>query len=490
MRAQLAFSLAVVLSAVGCDVILGAGDYKVAETGGGGSGAGTSDGGGPGSTTSSTMTTSSSTSTGMGGQGGDAPGPCDIPADQKPLVPIDGEITQDFTLTCDKTYRITGEVFVQPPAVLTIEPGTTVFGDKVTGAALVIRPGAKIEAVGTPNAPIVFTSEGGQFADPGDWGGVVILGDAPINALDAMNMPVQAKVEGILDEANAYYGGSDVNDDSGTLAYIRIEYGGKAIAPNNELNGLTFGGVGRATEVHHIMVRQTTDDCFEFFGGDVDVHHLICQAPGDDGFDWDFGYTGRMQFLVLQQDVAYPAPQDMNGFEGDNDAAGSANVPLSEPTIYNVTLCGQDYNQGQQYGALLRKNTRAHIFNTVFSGFEAGVDVRNASGPSLELKSSVFFGNTLVAYPEDQASPYNDDDGLFDELGWINTPAYNNSLGDPGIPGCDDMNTLSLVPSNAPQNGVAPPDDGFFDATADYVGAFRDATDDWATGAWVVWSPQ
>lgn len=215
------------------------------------------------------------------------------------------------------------------------------------------------------------------------------------------------------------------------------------------------------------------------------MKHLICQAPGDDGFDWDFGYTGRMQFLVLQQDVAYPAPQDMNGFEADNDPAGSGNTPISEPTIYNVTLCGQDYNVGQQYGALLRKNTRAHIFNAIVSGFEAGVDVRNASGPLLEFESSVFFGNTRTAYPEDQPSPYNDDDVMFDEAAWLSLPANSNSFADPQVAGCDDMATLDLAPG-IPVVGATSPADGFFDA-APYAGAFADAADDWATGEWVVW---
>ncbi|NUO48793.1 MAG: hypothetical protein HOV80_08055 [Polyangiaceae bacterium] len=409
----------------------------------------------------------------------------------KPIVTIDGDVTADFTLSCDRTYKITGEVFVQPPAVLTIQPGTTVFGDKVTGAALVIRPGAKIHAQGEPDNPIVFTSEGGQFADPGDWGGLVILGDAPINSLDSMGNEVQTKVEGIVNEANAYYGGQNADDNSGILSYVRVEYGGKAIAPNNELNGITFGGVGRGTKVDHVMVRQTTDDCFEFFGGTVDASHLICQAPGDDGFDWDLGYVGRLQFLVLQQDVSYPTPGDMNGFEGDNDAASSANVPISEPTIYNATLCGQDYSMPQQYGALLRHGTRAHILNTVISGFEAAVDIRDGdgTGAGFEIRGSVFFDNTQVAYPEDQASPYGDDDSGFNEAAWLSNPANANSVADVGITGCDDMNSLSLVPSAQPGNAVAPPADGFFDPTAIYAGAFRDADDTWAMGSWVVWAP-
>ncbi len=500
MRTSNIGSLVLVLSLAGCDLIIGAGDYRVGLDGGGGTagngasgGSGGADGGGGATNGGGGMGGMASggmggmASGGMGGMGGMGPNPCDLPIEDKATVTVEGEITSDFTLTCDKNYKLTGEVFVQAPAVLTIEANTTIFGDKMTGAALVIRPGAKIDAVGEPDRPIVFTSEGGEFSDPGDWGGLVILGNAPINVLDANSMEIQGTVEGIVDVNGAKYGGNLPNDNSGRLEYVRVEYGGKAIAPNNELNGVTFGGVGSGTVVSHVMVRQTTDDCFEFFGGTVNVSHLICQAPGDDGFDWDLGYSGNMQFLVLQQDVAYPVPQDMNGFEGDNDAAGSGNLPLSEPTIYNVTLCGQDYNAGQQYGMLLRKNTRAHIFNALISGFEAGVDVRNGSGPQLEFENSVLFGNTLAAYPENAAAPYNDDDAGFDELAWLATPANNVGSADPGIPGCDNMNMLNLVPANTPSNGVAPVG-SFFDTTANFVGAFRDANDDWAQGAWVVWS--
>ncbi len=481
MRARAAslLALSVFAASSGCELVTGVDDYHLLPTGAGGST----------SSSMASMSTSASMDSTASGTGG-ATG-CDVPEAQKPIVQVDGEIDASQTLSCDKRYRLLGEVFVKPPAILTIQAGTEVFGDKTTGAALVIMPGAKIVANGTKDNPIVFTSEGGQFADPGDWGGIVLLGNAPTNLKDGNGMPMQGTVEGILTTQNALYGGSNPDDSSGSLQFVRVEYGGKAIAPNNELNGITFAGVGRGTIVDHVMVRQTTDDCFEFFGGTVQAKHLLCQAPGDDGFDWDNGFTGKLQFLLLQQDVAYPVPQDMNGFEGDNDAANSANAPLSEPTIYNATLCGQDYLAGQQYGALLRKSTRAHLFNLFVSGFEAGVDVRDAADPTLELSSSILFGNAQVAYPETGVAPYNDDDVAFDELAWLMEPTHSNAFTDPGIAGCNDMTSLQLKPAAPITAGAAtPPSDGFFDATANYVGAFRDANDDWATGAWVVWANQ
>jgi hypothetical protein len=377
---------------------------------------------------------------------------------------------------------------VKAPATLSIQAGTTIFGDLVSGGVLVVEPGAKLEANGQKERPIVFTSEGGEFADPGDWGGVVLLGLAPINEKDINGDPIQKQAEGLL--TTALFGGSNPNDSSGSLQYVRFEYGGTAVAAGNEVNGLTLNGIGDGTLIDHIMVRKTTDDCFEFFGGTVNAKHLICQAPGDDGIDWDLGYTGKIQFAIIQQDVQPEVTLgDMNGFEGDNDATGSANTPLSSPTIFNATLCGQNYATGEQYGTLLRKATRGNFGNLFISGFEGGIDLRNAVDPALQIRGSLYFGNVQVAYPETAPAPLNDDDGGVDEIAWLSGFGNTLSASDPGIAGCNVMTALDLKPTRAIP-GVTPPDDGFFDATATYAGAFRDADDDWATGAWVKWQAQ
>src|SRR5262249_50438505 len=156
--------------------------------------------------------------------------------------------------------------------------------------------------------------------------------------------------------------------------------------------------------------------------GTVNAKHLICVNNGDDGFDWDFGYRGRLQFLALQQDPA--VADDTNGFEGDNDAAPDLAMPLSEPTIYNASLCGKNVDvDKQQYGMLLRRNTLGHIFNTIATGFEAGVDVRDAD-TSVEVQSSIFFGNVTqnIAYVEDDSDMgvHKNDDNGFDEVAWFN----------------------------------------------------------------------
>lgn len=473
----------------GCNLVLGSDEYAV-RTDDGGGGAGASTGGG-GATDDGGGAMGAGATEGGGGSGGAPPDLCDRPAEDKPLVSLEADVDASFTMTCDKTYVLVGERFVNAPAVLTIEAGTTIFGDLATGGVLVVMPGAKIEAEGTADRPIVFTSQGGAFADPGDWGGVILLGNAPINARDGNGDPVQKQIEGLV--SPAFYGGSNANDSSGTLQYVRIEYGGTAIAPGNEVNGLTFGGVGRGTVVDHVMVRKTTDDCFEWFGGTVNATHLICQAPGDDAFDWDYGFTGKIQFAVLQQDLdpEVTVSNDTNGFEGDNDATGTSNAPLSEPTIYNVTLCGQDYAVGDQFGLVLRRATRGHIGNAFVSGFQGGLDLRNTVDAQLEIVGSIFYDNGVVAYAEVDGgtSLLADDDGGLDEVDWLTSAGNALDPSDPGIPGCDVMNQLLLKPVAAITDpAVVPPDDGFFDTSAEFVGAFRDAEDDWASGAWVRWT--
>jgi hypothetical protein len=431
------------------------------------------------------------------GQGGSASGangdsghdPCLVA--QKPLVEVSSSITQDFTLSCDKEYLLIGTVFVDTGVTLTVQPGTTIKGSpQPNPGILVVRPGARLVAAGTSTRPIVFTSAAAQGAKkPGDWGGVIILGRAPSNHRDAGGQPTTGNVEGLTSGGD--YGGGDADDDSGVLKYVRIEYSGVAIAPNNEVNGLTFGGVGRRTIVDYVQVRHTADDCFEFFGGTVNAKHLICHMNGDDGFDWDNGYQGKLQFLALQQDPS--VADETNGFEGDNDALGSANTPLSAPTIYNATLCGKNADPAkQQFGMLLRRGTRATIANTIAIGFEAGIDIRDAS-TQIDLKSSILFGNIVrnVAYEEDgsNADTQKDDDALFNELTWFATPDNKNSERDPGIVGCFSADSPNFAPpTSLTQNAATPPNDGFFDSTASYIGAFRNGNDRWAAESWIVWS--
>ncbi|MBX3207260.1 MAG: hypothetical protein KF764_19590 [Labilithrix sp.] len=459
-------------------------------------------GGAPPPSTSSGTSGTSGTSGGNDTDGGSSSGD---PAN-RPQETVEGEITASRTLSADKTWLLKGLVSVKPGATLTIEKGTVIKGDNASKAILLIEAGAKIDAVGTPDEPIVFTSQAaeGQKA-AGDWGGVIILGNAPINVKDANGNPIQQSIEGILAAGvgtNSKYGGDKPDESSGRLQYIRIEYSGVVIGDNNEVNGLTFGGVGRGTVVDHIQIRQTLDDCFEFFGGTVDAKYLACQHNEDDGFDFDLGYTGRLQFLVLQQDPTHEG--DDNGFESDNDAQGTGALPLTAPTVYNATVCGKNVSLAkEQYGLLLRKNTRGTYRNLVVSGFQAALDIRDGIGApgELTIANSVFFNSKgagsyvvtdHIAFVENGSTagqPDRDDDNGLDEVAWFKGQA-GNAWTDPGVTGCFNASAPVFGPTASLTEGAAtPPNDGFFDTTASYKGAFKDANDKWATtGKWVVWA--
>ncbi|AKT39686.1 hypothetical protein [Chondromyces crocatus] len=401
---------------------------------------------------------------------------------------LSGSITESRTLTADTEWTLGGVVFVEEGATLTIEPGTVIKGDAASLGTLVIEPGAKLMARGTADAPIVFTSQ----APPGerragDWGGVILLGRAPINVPGG-----RAQVEGITGEGTEY-GGNDPEDSSGVVEYVRIEFSGVQLSPDNEINGITFAGVGRGTKVDHVMVHHTTDDCFEFFGGTVDAKHLICAYNGDDGVDWDLGYTGRIQYVAVIQDPSIA--DDANGFEADNDGDATLNQPISNPTIYNATLCGQNtVVDKQQYGMLLRRSTRGTIVNTIMSGFEACVDIRDATSAPV-VTHSICHGSTApgvdIAYDETETSddakgkPTYDDDGGLDEVAWWNEAGKGNRVMDPQIADCFKVGSPDFRPLETLSEGAAtPPNDGFFDSAAAYIGAFT-ADDTWATGAWV-----
>ncbi|MFO0644393.1 MAG: hypothetical protein U0183_34555 [Polyangiaceae bacterium] len=423
-----------------------------------------------------------------------------MPVTPKTIETLSGEIKAPMTLSPTKEYLLRGLVTVKAGTTLTIEKGTVIKGESQSKAILLVEPGAKIMAEGTEDEPIVFTSQAAP-ADrrPGDWGGIVVLGNAPVN-----NPGGKGNVEGILKTATGtQYGGSDPDDSSGVLRFVRIEYAGVILSQDNEVNGLTFAGVGRGTKVDHIQVRQALDDCFEFFGGTVDAKYLACQGNEDDGFDWDNGYSGRLQFLVLQQSPQHVGED--NGFEADNDAQGSANTPLSNPTIMNASLFGKNADVDNiQYGMLLRRNTRVTLKNILVSGFEAAIDIRDPSTAqavgqnTLTLTNSLFWNSKNagvlenLAYPETgTAAPNKDNDGAFNEIDWIKTPANKNLWNvDPETNGAFDTEKPVFGPKKTlVENAATPPNDGFFDTTAAYVGAFKDANDNWATrGAWAVWS--
>lgn len=401
----------------------------------------------------------------------------------KPEVELSGEIEGAARLTCDKQYRLSFMTFVRPGATLTIDAGTTIVGDPDSLGVLVVQPGARILAEGTPERPIVFTSAAPPHERrAGDWGGLLLLGRAPTNLRDAGGRPMHGKVEGIA--SGGEYGGDDPEDSSGVLRHVRVEYSGTLLGPNNEINGVTLAGVGRGTVFDHVQVRHTGDDCFEFFGGTVDAHHLLCQDPGDDGFDWDLGYTGRLQFLLMRG--GGPTQDSAHGLEGDNDPGGSGHMPVSAPRIYNATLCGRGRPLMREHlGVVVRHGSQAELGNLIVAGFDAAIDLRDP-GTAVALRGALGFALASgVAQAEAPRGPLADDDDGLDELEQF---AAALTLRDPGIPGCMDPSNSTLGPSTAITAGaVRPPDDGFFAVDAAFLGAVRDAGDTWATAPWTRW---
>lgn len=443
------------------------------DTGGGGSTSTNTDGGGGTTNTTGTDTNTdggggSTSSTGGGGTGGTTMTSTAATCPGGPTEKLPAEISADMTLTADKCWAIEGIVYVNAPAKLTIEPGTTLLGDQGTKGTLVVKPGAKIIADGKADEPIVFTSQkapGSRAA--GDWGGLIVLGSAPINVVGG-----KASVEGIAVTPDTQYGGSKADDDSGIIRHVRIEFSGIQLSMNNEVNGLTLAGVGNKTIVENVMVHDTLDDCFEFFGGTVNAKHLVCAFNQDDGFDWDFGYSGKLQFLALVQDPVFE--DDTNGFEGDNDADSSANTPISNPTIYNVTMCGKNQmvdGPKKQMGMLLRRSTKGSINNAVVTGFEWCADLRDPLTAPV-IKSSICHGNVLLNVGEQQ------------EIDWFNTAGGKNSEVDPKIKDCYAATPDFTPEATLTTNAATPPNDGFFDTSATYIGAFA-ADDNWAEGAWI-----
>lgn len=298
-----------------------------------------------------------------------------IPVDPEPtLIVLQGAITTQ-TLDASKKYLLKGTVFVNDGVVLTIPAGTIIFGEKRTKGTLVIDQGGKIEANGTATQPIIMTSDklSGE-RDKGDWGGVIILGRANCN----QNNPA---IEGITPDVNfgTFQSTEFDNESSGTMRYVRIEYAGIALSPNNETNTLTMGGVGRGTTIEYIQASYGGDDSFEWFGGTVDGKYLVAVGTWDDDFDCDFGWSGRVQFGLAVRDPFAADQSGSNGFECDNEAGGNDVTPYTSGVFSNITILGPRYDStlsagnqhsgNYQHAMHLRRRTAISIFNSVFTGF-------------------------------------------------------------------------------------------------------------------------
>ena len=289
----------------------------------------------------------------------------------EPVVTLGGDITEDTYLPATGNYYLNEQVFVKDGVTLTIEAGTTIYGryDANYSAdnpapCLVVEQGGKIIAKGTPEAPITFRSEL-DADDPnygngrGLWGGLIINGYAPI-----ANDGGTANVEGLT---GVPYGGTDPDDNSGVLRYVRVWNGGSSIAPDNEINGITLAGVGRGTTVEYCEVGLYLDDGFEMFGGTVDLKYCSVIAVGDDAFDTDAGYQGRGQFLLVVR-----ADDSDKGHEMDSKTNGDLDSqPRSHPHFANVTVISS-VTHGED-ALRLREGTGGDFRNYIIHGANDGV---------------------------------------------------------------------------------------------------------------------
>ncbi|MCX8057468.1 MAG: T9SS type A sorting domain-containing protein [Ignavibacteria bacterium] len=419
------------------------------------------------------------------------------------LAPVDsiisGNINSNVTLSSSKKYLLRGFVNVNPPATITIEPGTIIYGEKDSKGTLIINRGAKIIANGTRQRPIVFTSQmpAGQ-RNAGDWGGIIIAGNATINVPGGV-----ATIEG--GTGTLYGGGANPNDDdnSGILRYVRIEFPGIAYLPDNEINGLTLGGVGRGTTIEYVQVSFCGDDAFEWFGGTVNARYLISYKNVDDDFDMDFGYKGNLQFGLAIRDPNIADISGSNGFETDNDGTGTYNSPRTLPVISNFTIIGPmpdtsftQFNPNFRRGAHIRRAAQTSIYNSIVMGFPVGLlldgaAVRfSATGDTLQIRNSIWAGLRAGQGITTNQTGFNAQD-------WFDTPSFGNRrYVQPSQVGLIDPFNLSNpnpVPNaNSPAASGAsfsnPRLSSFFTQTT-YVGAFDPRGQRWDEG-WANYNPQ
>lgn len=412
-----------------------------------------------------------------------------------------GRIDKDLSLP-KSNYEIRGFVYVGKGATLTIAAGSVFKASTSEKSALIIEQGGKIIADGRADAPIIFTSgKPAGSRTPADWGGISICGYAPTNR-PLSPPPV---TEG---GSNRPYGGTDPSDNSGVLRYVRIEWAGITAENNSELNGLTLYGVGAGTVIDYVQAVYCGDDGFEFFGGTVNAKHLVSYASGDDDFDFDFGYSGKIQYAVSLRDK-YSDEDAANGIECDNDGTGTSATPNTRPTLSNFTLIGPYDTTGTSTNGSLhgqgnrwRRAARFVFRNSIMLGFKTGgfeLSSNETINDYYTNNLSEFKNNLVHAYtsPFKLSSPnttgitatqieakatadgcvklVSRDDAKLTNPFSLNSPDFRPATGSPAL-GQDATKIYTGL-------------DGFFTAGT-YLGAFGSgANDNWLNG-WTNFNPQ
>ncbi len=428
---------------------------------------------------------------------------CSSDDDNNNITPVDTVVVLEGnldtqTLTKDKKYLIKGQAFVRTGKVLTIQAGTIIKGDKATKGTLIVDKGGRIEANGTAAEPIVMTSNlPAGSRDRGDWGGLVILGNAPVNQTDP-------SIEGIT--PSVVFGGTNATDNSGTYKYLRVEYAGIELSPNNETNSITMGGVGSGTVMEYCMVTYGGDDGFEWFGGSVNGKYLIAFGMWDDCFDVDFGYSGKVQFGLSVRYPSYADQSGSNAFECDNGPNDNETAFLTTGVFSNFTCIGpratnaQSINANYQHSLDLRRRTAVTIANSVFTGYPRGLRMNQqsvynnyAAGTGKLLNNIMVAPNTTFSVGSGMTATATDIQTWFNLTNTTITAAIEDQFAVLGLASnlAFGNNVTSNYPSNpnfAVTTGTLASGAAFTDAklsgfqSVAYRGAFgaSDWTDGWA----------
>ena len=416
------------------------------------------------------------------------------------------------------TYLLKGWVYIAKGAELTIEPGTIIKGDKQTKAALIAERGGKLIAKGTASEPIVFTSEEAAGSrKPGDWGGVILCGNARNNQTDM-------QIEG---GPRTHHGGNDDADNSGVLSYVRIEFAGYPFQKDKEINGLTFGSVGSGTQIDHVQVSYSNDDSFEWFGGTVNCKYLVAYKGWDDDFDTDNGFSGKVQYGLALRDSKIADTSQSNGFESDNCADGADVQPYTTATFSNITFVGPkvldanfqndpDYitagtynpNNGSALGKFqaamqIRRHSRLNCINSVALGWPVGLIVDGEKGGTVQASKDGLFKlqNVYFAGMDAVGSDANKiyEDKLYDAVNkkFIDESqkSYSNTFffAQPGNKYFDSWSSLVGLDGYTPIAGSPLLGAASFTGWTDfdnvsYIGAF-DGSNNWMAG-WTEFDPQ
>ncbi|MET3025525.1 hypothetical protein ABXT06_02500 [Flavobacterium sp. UW10123] len=337
---------------------------------------------------------------------------------------IAGTIDKDTRLTKRNIYHLVGVVYVTNNATLTIEPGTVIRGDDKTCGTLVITNGAKIMAEGLETDPIIFTSENEiNNRKPGDWGGIIVLGKAPINSLGGIHtLPFD------LDPTLNHYGGQDPEDNSGIMKYVRIEYAGRKLSASKELNGLSLAGVGRKTTISHVQISYSNDDSFECYGGDLNLSNLVSYRTTDDDFDFTQGAQINISNSIA---IRHPFSSDISGsrcFEVDSYekvASTDMTKKMTKINASNITLVNlEENNQGLvRESAYIKENTFFNLTNSVVSGFAPFILLEGNIGNGEANLSKISFKNVVA----------NNCTGEIESESGSNTPGIKNYYGNPAF---------------------------------------------------------